>query len=85
MEKEFEAFIGAGRHECSEDRQDYRNRDKERQLKTILREPNLLCPYPQSGRVETKLFENYSRIDKALSPIIVESYLKGISIRKSKR
>jgi len=82
MEKEFEAFIGAGRHERSDERVDYRNGHKERQLKTTLGELNLLRPYARSGRFETKLFENYSRIDKALASIIVESYLKGISTRK---
>ena len=63
MEKEFEKYIGASRHERSEDRQDYRNGYKERQLKTALGELNLLRPYARSGRFETKLFENYSRID----------------------
>lgn len=29
-----------------------------------------------------RLFENYSRIDKALVSMIVESYLKGVSTRK---
>lgn len=82
MESEFESFIGAGKHERSEDRVDYRNGYKERQLKTTLGELNLLRPYARSGRFETKLFENYSRIDKALASIIVESYLKGVSTRK---
>lgn len=82
MESEFETFIGAGKHERSEDRIDYRNGYKERQLKTTLGELNLLRPYARSGRFETKLFENYSRIDKALASIIVESYLKGVSTRK---
>ena len=82
MEKEFETFIGAGKHERSEERVDYRNGHKERQLKTTLGELNLLRPYARSGRFETKLFENYSRIDKALASIIVEGYLKGISTRK---
>jgi putative transposase len=82
LEKEFEAYIGASRHERSEERQDYRNGHKERQLKTTLGELNLLRPYARSGRFETKLFENYSRIDKALVSVIVESYLKGVSTRK---
>ncbi len=82
MEKEFEAFIGAGKHERSDERMDYRNGHKERQLKTTLGALNLLRPYARSGRFETKLFENYSRIDKALASIIVESYLKGVSTRK---
>lgn len=67
---------------CSEDGIDYRNGHKERQLKTTLGKLNLLQPYARSGRFETKLFKNYSRIDKALASIIVESYLKGISTRK---
>jgi transposase-like protein len=82
MEKEFETFIGAGKHERSDERIDYRNGHKERQLKTTLGELNLLRPYARSGKFETKLFENYSRIDKALASIIVEGYLKGISTRK---
>lgn len=82
MEKELEAFIGASNHERNADRKDYRNGYKERQLKTTLGELNLLRPYARSGRFETKLFENYSRIDKALAGIIVEGYLKGISTRK---
>lgn len=82
LEKEFTEFIGADKHERREDRQDYRNGYKERQLKTTLGELNLLRPYARSGRFETKLFENYSRIDKALASIIVESYLKGVSTRK---
>jgi putative transposase len=82
LEKEFESFIGASKHERSEDRVDYRNGYKERQLKTTLGELNLLRPYARSGKFETKLFENYSRIDKALASIIVESYLKGVSTRK---
>jgi transposase-like protein len=82
LEKEFEAYIGASKHERTEERQDYRNGYKERQLKTTLGELNLLRPYARSGRFETKLFENYSRIDKALVSVIVESYLKGVSTRK---
>jgi len=82
LEKEFETFIGAGRHERNEDRKDYRNGYKERQLKTTLGQLNLLRPYARHGHFETKLFENYSRIDKALVSIIVESYLKGVSTRK---
>jgi transposase-like protein len=82
LEKEFESFIGASKHERSDERNDYRNGHKERQLKTTLGELNLLRPYARSGKFETKLFENYSRIDKALASIIVESYLKGVSTRK---
>ncbi|HHE05618.1 MAG TPA: IS256 family transposase [Epsilonproteobacteria bacterium] len=82
LEKEFETFIGAGRHERNEERKDYRNGHKERLLKTTLGELNLLRPYARSGKFETKLFENYSRIDKALVSMIVESYLKGVSTRK---
>lgn len=82
LQKEFEAYIGAGRHERNEDRKDYRNGHKARLLKTTLGELNLLRPYARSGKFETKLFENYSRIDKALVNMIVESYLKGVSTRK---
>lgn len=82
LEREFEAYIGAGKHERSHERKDYRNGHKERLLKTTLGELNLLRPYARSGKFETKLFKNYSRIDKALVSMIVESYLKGVSTRK---
>lgn len=53
LEKEFESFIGASKHERSDERSDYRNGHKERQLKTTLGELNLFCPYARSGRFET--------------------------------
>ena len=82
LEKEFSEYIGAQKHERTGEREDYRNGHKERRLKTTLGELNLLRPYARTGKFDTKLFENYSRIDKALSSIIVESYLKGVSTRK---
>jgi transposase-like protein len=82
LEKEFEAFVGAGKYERNKERKDYRNGYKERMLKTTLGELNLLRPYARYGKFETKLFKNYSRIDKALVALIVESYLKGVSTRK---
>jgi transposase-like protein len=82
LEKEFSEFIGANKHERNNEREDYRNGHKERRLKTTLGELNLLRPYARNTKFETKLFKNYSRIDKALSSIIVESYLKGVSTRK---
>ena len=82
LEKEFSEHIGAQKHERTGEREDYRNGHKERRLKTTLGELNLLRPYARTGKFDTKLFENHSRIDKALSSIIVESYLKGVSTRK---
>lgn len=82
LEMEFAERIGAQKHERTGEREDYRNGHKERRLKTTLGELNLLRPYARVGKFDTKLFENYSRIDKALSSIIVESYLKGVSTRK---
>ena len=82
LEMEFAEQIGAQKHERTGEREDYRNGHKERRLKTTLGELNLLRPYARVGKFDTKLFENYSRIDKALSSIIVESYLKGVSTRK---
>ncbi len=82
LEMEFAERIGAQKHERTGEREDYRNGHKERRLKTTLGELNLLRPYARVGKFDTKLFANYSRIDKALSSIIVESYLKGVSTRK---
>jgi len=82
LEKEFEEYIGATKHERNNQRKDYRNGYKTRVLKTTLGELNLLRPYARYSKFETKLFDNYSRIDKALVSIIIESYLKGVSTRK---
>ncbi|MEA2110893.1 MAG: IS256 family transposase [Campylobacterota bacterium] len=82
LENEFAEFVGASKSQRTEDRLDYRNGHKERKLKTTLGELNLLRPYARVGKFETKLFSNYSRVDKALASIIVQSYLKGVSTRK---
>jgi len=82
LENEFSEFIGANKSERTDERSDYRNGHKERRLKTTLGELNLLKPYARVGKFETKLFANYSRVDKALASIIVQSYLKGVSTRK---
>jgi transposase-like protein len=82
LENEFSEFVGANKSERTDERSDYRNGHKERRLKTTLGELNLLKPYARVGKFETKLFANYSRVDKALASIIVQSYLKGVSTRK---
>lgn len=71
LEKEFSAFIEADKSQRSEQRNDHRNGSKERRLKTTLGELNLLKPYARNFKFETELFENYSRIDKALASIVV--------------
>ena len=82
LEMEFAERIGAQKHERTGEREDCRNGHKEQRLETTLGESNLLRPYVRVGKFDTKLFANYSRIDKALSSITIESYLKGVSTRK---
>lgn len=48
LEKEFEAYIGAGKHERNEKRRDYRNGYKERQLKTTLGTSTCCAPMPEA-------------------------------------
>jgi putative transposase len=59
----------------------HRNGYRSRSLKT--RFGNLSLQKPQSRELpfETKVFERYSRTDKALVNAIIESYLQGVSTR----
>ena len=60
----------------------YRNGYKPRTLKTKNGELVLNKPQFRYHPFETKVFERYSRVDKALGNIIRESYVCGVSTKK---
>jgi putative transposase len=65
-----------------ESRKAHRNGYKERSLKTRLGELKLRKPQFREKSFETKIFDRYSRVEKALLNAIIESYLQGVSTRR---
>jgi putative transposase len=65
-------------------RKAYRNGYKERSLKTRVGELKLRKPQFRDKSFETKVFDRYSRVEKALINAIIESYLQGVSTRRVK-
>jgi len=60
----------------------HRNGYKSRSLKTRVGEINLDKPQFREFSFETRVFDKFSRDEKALINTIAESYLQGVSTRK---
>ena len=65
----------------SEERKGYRNGSRKRTLKTSDGKLELKKPQIREFPFETKVFERYSRVEKALNSVILESYIQGVSTR----
>jgi transposase-like protein len=63
-------------------RKAHRNGYKERSLKTRVGEIRLKKPQFREISFETKVFDKYSRVEKALINAVLESYLQGVSTRR---
>jgi len=63
-------------------RKAHRNGYKERSLKTRVGEIRLKKPQFREISFETKVFDRYSRVEKALINAVLESYLQGVSTRR---
>lgn len=74
--------IDAEPYQRVESRKAYRNGYKERSLKTRVGELKLKKPQFREYPFETKVFERYSRVEKALINAVIESYLQGVSTRR---
>jgi putative transposase len=74
--------VEAKPYERSESRKAHRNGYKERSLKTRSGELKLKKPQFREISFETKVFDRYSRVEKALINAVIESYLQGVSTRK---
>jgi putative transposase len=83
---QFEAMeqIDAKPYQRVGSRKAYRNGYKERSLKTRVGELKLRKPQFRDKSFETKVFDRYSRVEKALINAIIESYLQGVSTRRVK-
>ena len=65
-------------------RKAHRNGYKERSLKTRVGELKLKKPQFREISFQTKVFDRYSRVERALINAIIESYLQGVSTRRVK-
>ena len=81
MNEEVAQQAGLPRYERSSARRAHRNGYRQRSLKTRFGELSLQKPQLREIPFETKVFERYSRTEKALVNVIIESYLQGVSTR----
>ena len=81
---QFEAMeqIDAEPYQRVDSRKAHRNGYKERSLKTRVGELRLKKPQFREIPFQTKVFDRYSRVERALINAIVESYLQGVSTRR---
>ena len=79
---ESEEQIGAGMHERSEDRKDYRNGTRDRPLVTRIGSITLKVPRHRNVPFVSMIFDNYQRSEAALISAMVEMVVQGVSTRK---
>jgi transposase-like protein len=82
IELEVAAFLGADRHERSEERLGYRNGYRPRSLTTQVGDIDLLIPKLRAGSFLPSILEPRRRVDQALYAVIMEAYIGGVSTRK---
>jgi putative transposase len=82
MQEEADQQTGAGRPRRTSSRKAYRNGHLKRTLKTRHGELTLTKPQMRDISFQTKVFERFSRTEKAVENAILESYLQGVSTRK---
>src|SRR6201988_3884755 len=77
-----EGLIGAGRHERSADRLNYRNGYRERSLDTRLGSLQLRIPKMRQGSFFPPFLEPGKTAEKALVTVIQEAWIGGVSPRR---
>src|SRR5512136_2684220 len=82
MQLEAMEQIDAEPYQRVDSRKPYRNGYKERSLKTRVGELRLKKPQFREISFATKVFDRYSRVEKALINAVIESYLQGVSTRR---
>ncbi len=82
MQLEAMQQAGAEPYQRAESRKAHRNGYKDRSLKTRVGEIQLKKPQFREISFETKVFDRYSRVEKALINAVIESYLQGVSTRR---
>jgi transposase-like protein len=82
MEADVEGLIGAGRHERSAERLNWRNGYRERTLDTRLGQLQLRIPKLRQGSYFPPFLEPRKTSEKALIAVIQEAWIGGVSTRR---
>ncbi len=82
METDVEGLIGAGRHEHSPDRLNWRNGYRDRTLDTRLGQLQLRVPKLRQGSYFPPFLEPRKTSEKALVAVIQEAWIGGVSTRR---
>src|ERR687893_164185 len=82
MEADVEGLVGAGRHERSPERLNYRNGYRERALDTRLGSLQLRVPKLRQGSYFPPFLEPRKTSEKALVAVIQEAWIGGVSTRR---
>ena len=82
MEADVEGLIGAGRHERSAERLNWRNGYRERTLDTRLGSLQLRIPKLRQGSYFPPFLEARKTSEKALVAVIQEAWIGGVSTRR---
>ncbi len=82
LEADVEGLIGAGRHERSAERLNYRNGYRDRTLDTRLGALSLRIPKLRQGSYFPPFLEPRKTAEKALVTVIQEAWIGGVSTRR---
>jgi putative transposase len=82
MEMEVEQHVGAGRYERSAERTGQRNGYRERSWDTRVGRVELKVPRVRDGGYFPSLLEPRRKAERALSTVVQEAYVHGVSTRK---
>jgi len=82
MELEVAEHVGAGRHERTEGRTGQRNGYRERSWDTRVGTVELKVPRVRDSSYFPSLLEPRRRAERALSAVVQEAYVRGVSTRK---
>src|SRR6188472_1558035 len=82
MEADVEGLIGAGRHERTGERLNYRNGFRDRTLDTRLGSLQLRIPKLRQGSYYPPFLEPRRTVEKALVAVIQEAWIAGVSTRR---
>ncbi len=84
MDEEARVQLASMPYERTEERKGHRNGSRTRKLKTVDGELELRKPQIREFPFRTAVFDRYSRVEKALDSVILESYIQDVSTRNVK-
>jgi len=85
IDKEFKDFIGVHRYERNQNRSDYRNGVRCRDLETRFGSiKKLWVPRARNNSFLPSVFERYKRRERKIERAVVNMFLRGVSTRKVK-